>query len=648
MKATKIFTVLLILFIAAIDCSAQKSDGGLTTKEAYRKKYSQVLKHYQNNASDSLKYKAALFLIDNMDGHCSPIGKQMDVFKDMVSKGTIETKGGIRELNAAWNNSGKYGTTTFAPDSSIVSERMLISNINAAFDAWQSTPWANDIDFNTFCNYILPYRCSNEHIGGNWRMALREVYSSLITDETNMARAFAKIKKAVFNDVVLSNAYCPYALDAITCYMIGRAECGQRSILLIDVLRALGIPAALDNTPMWADYSNKSHGWASVIGKDGATYTVFEDDNIAKTLNPVDASVFIPRYHVSEDDHCPYEIKRAKTPVKVFREEYGLVDTEAKSRPGFLANVFLRDVSKDYGLTSQVVLDVNTDKEVGLCAYVSAQDWMPIAYAKPVNGKVTFDNVGVNSVCTAYVLEDKKRSCVTSPFLVGKNCVERFLNADESKKQRIRVNRKYPLCQYIADVWGYMRGGTFLGSNDADFDDCDTLGVIKTMPYGVTQIKSECSQKYRYLRYKAPYNNRSTLSELRFLSTDSKELQGTYSGKGVDTSHLEYLYDDNTATSCRGINTEYTITVDLGEGNQAQVESVRFAPSTDLNFVEKGHLYELYYFDKSWNLVGRQLAHEEHLVFDNVPTNALLLLKDRTAGQEERIFEYKDSVQIWH
>ena len=70
--------------------------------------------------------------------------------------------------------------------------------------------------------------------------------------------------------------------------------------------------------------------------------------------------------------------------------------------------------------------------------------------------------------------------------------------------------------------------------------------------------------------------------------------------------------------------------------------------STDLNFIEKGHLYELYYFDTCWNLIGRQVANKEWLSFKNVPKGALLLLKDRTKGQEERIFEYNNGVQIWH
>lgn len=285
----------------------------------YEEKYADVLKHYSSNVSDSLKYRAAQFLINNMDGHYSPEGAQITAFISMIE--TIEKKTGIKELNLAWNNASKYGGVILVPDSGIVTCRMLISNIDEAFNAWTSAYWYPDVDFHSFCKYILPYRCSSEHIGGNWRSYLYKKYHDLIKNETDIRKAFAIIKKAVFDDVILSNSYCPYAIDAISCHRIGKAECGQRCILLVDVLRSLGIPAVIDMIPMWSDYSNKSHSWVSIVWNN-TTYTVNENDTIAKENNPVDASLFTPRYHLKKEDNCPYYVKTTKTPVKVYREEY--------------------------------------------------------------------------------------------------------------------------------------------------------------------------------------------------------------------------------------------------------------------------------------------------------------------------------------
>lgn len=616
---------------------------------SYREKYKAVLEQYSKNATDSLRYQAALFLIDNMEGHKSPEGKQMERFKDMIQ--SINRKNGIRELNVAWNKASKEGAVVLVPDSDVVTDRMLISNIESAFDVWESAPWKDDIDFFTFCQYILPYRCSGEHIGGNWRTAMKEVYGSLVKKESNMAKAFAIIKKAVYSDVVLSNAYCPYELDAITIYRIGKAECGQRAILLADVLRALGIPSSIDFTPVWADYSNKSHAWVSVIGKNGITYTVLEDDSIAREFNPVDASRFISHFAIKAEDKCPYTIKQTKTPVKIYREEYAIVDSNANRRPWFLSTPFIHDVSSSYNLTSNVIIDMDSNQEVMLCTYVSGQDWMPVACAKSKNGKVTFYNVGKNTVCTTYIIENGKRKYITSPFLVGENGIKKYFDADTFNTRSILVNRKYPLCQYTVDVWGNILGGVFLGGNTPDFVDADTIAIVKTMPYGMTEINCKTQSKYRYFRYKAPNKTRSSLSELQFLVNGDEKLHrinGKYICEGIDSTHVEYLYDNNTATSCRGLTIGYTITVDMGKENETYIDLIRFAPSTDLNFVEKGHLYELYYFDTSWCLIERKVASGEELFFDNVPQNSLLLLKDRTGGKEERIFEFKDEKQIWY
>lgn len=40
----------------------------------YHDKYHEVIEKFSSHSEDSLKYRAAMFLIDNMDGHSSPNG----------------------------------------------------------------------------------------------------------------------------------------------------------------------------------------------------------------------------------------------------------------------------------------------------------------------------------------------------------------------------------------------------------------------------------------------------------------------------------------------------------------------------------------------------------------------------------------------
>lgn len=639
---TRIFFLLTLLVGVGIHTTLY---AGLT----YREKYAGVLSHYAGE-SDSLKYMAALFLIDNMDGHVSPEGAAMENYKRRIR--AMGRAKDIRQLQAAWYASLKDGGVKLVPDSAVVTDEYLIDNIDRAFTAWQSAPWAGEITFRQFCDYILPYRVNDEHIGAGWRGPLLERYGKVAEGVTDLSRAFALVRDTVFNTMVLSNAYCEYNLDPMTCTVAGRAECGQRCILLVAVLRALGIPATIDGTPMWADYSSKGHAWVATVGAQGDTYTVFEQDSIARQLNPIDASLFLPRYDIRPEDGCPYAVKTSKTPVKAYRINYRHSNAVERDAPSLLASPFIEDVSARYGLTTDVSMETAGDGMVYLCCYLSGVDWIPVAKAMPEGGRVTFHNVGRGSVCVPVTLVEGRRVFLSCPFLVGDKGIERSFVPVPDTVCEIRIDRKYPLCSYTTDTWGYMRGGTFEGAMAEDFSDADTLAAIETMPHGMTRLAVSAQRKYRYLRYHSPKGSRSSLAELQFYTADGsgKErlLTGSHIARGVDMPNVGNVFDGSLSTICRGLATGYHIGLDLGEGNASMVTGIAFCPSTDLNFVEKGHLYELYYFDTEWHLIERQIAQKGELTFKNVPSNALLLLKDKTAGIEERIFEYKNGEQIWH
>lgn len=111
---------------------------------------------------------------------------------------------------------------------------------------------------------------------------------------------------------------------------------------------------------------------------------------------------------------------------------------------------------------------------------------------------------------------------------------------------------------------------------------------------------------------------------------------------------LNSAFDGNRETIANTKSTKYWIGLDLGEHNEQSVCTIKFTPKSDTNAIEPGHLYELYYFDKKWNFLGRQISTNDFLLFENVPQKAILLLKDRTKGKEERIFYYDTGQQTWY
>ncbi len=79
-----------------------------------------------------------------------------------------------------------------------------------------------------------------------------------------------------------------------------------------------------------------------------------------------------------------------------------------------------------------------------------------------------------------------------------------------------------------------------------------------------------------------------------------------------------------------------------------RIHSIAFQARNDDNHIRVGDEYELRYWDREWKSLGNQIAQDTVLYFDDVPKNALMLLKNHTRGSEEipfRINEQKE--QEW-
>ena len=75
---------------------------------------------------------------------------------------------------------------------------------------------------------------------------------------------------------------------------------------------------------------------------------------------------------------------------------------------------------------------------------------------------------------------------------------------------------------------------------------------------------------------------------------------------------------------------------------------IRYLPRNDDNTVVPEQIYELLYWnDRGWQSLGRKTTDVNELYYDNVPCNALFLLRNHTKGKEERIFTYEDGKQVW-
>ena len=134
-----------------------------------RQELEKVLHYYRINLADSLKYKAVCFLIENIPFYTYSDGEQLENYKSYYtwlkkSKGKTpqQVVDSIKKIYGPMKEPSKKR------DIMEIDSAYLCRNIDWAFKVWQEQPWGKNISFETFCEYILPYRIVDEPLS-YWR-----------------------------------------------------------------------------------------------------------------------------------------------------------------------------------------------------------------------------------------------------------------------------------------------------------------------------------------------------------------------------------------------------------------------------------------------------------------------------------------------
>src|SRR5690606_32309118 len=166
------FTLFVVVTFSACSNDGYTSAIKRTLTEAgeNRPELEKVLQHYKGTG-DELKLKAAVFLIENMHGQqlidTNSFGNEIyfDLLESLNRR--IDHKitadliyQHIDSLNQKRRLTPQRSRVRHVNDSQILNAEFLISNIDKAFLIWQSAPWSKEVNFDTFCEYILPYSCN--------------------------------------------------------------------------------------------------------------------------------------------------------------------------------------------------------------------------------------------------------------------------------------------------------------------------------------------------------------------------------------------------------------------------------------------------------------------------------------------------------
>jgi len=394
-------------------CDQASIDSVLSLAGDNRPQLERVLEHYAE-LGDTLKLKAARFLIANMGEHSYVTYFMHDSSKTEIPFDILSFPDYAALTTVADSLERARGTIDFSRhepvyDRNTITADHLTSQIDYAFRAWREKPWAKDMTWEDFRDYVLPYRGSNEPLE-SWRQYFWDKYVDL---ESRMKNPSDPVEAAslINSDIMTYFGFDPrfyyhptdQGLADMLANRLGRCE--DMTNITIYAFRANGIGITSDYTPYWANCGN-NHAWNAVVTSDGRVIPF-----MGAEANPGE-------YKLSW--------KAAKVYRKMFSEQpecLALQPHKQDSLPRWLAGRNFRDVTSDYVPTCNVT--VGFDKAVPdsvdiayLCVFNSGE-WQPIHWGRIISDSATFTTMGKDiAYLPALYLNGSMNPC-GPPFLLG-------------------------------------------------------------------------------------------------------------------------------------------------------------------------------------------------------------------------------------
>lgn len=627
-----------------------------------------VLAHYRQHTADSLKLKAALLLISNIDSKVSYTGQWLTQFDSLFEQSATLSEDQLLDLkNKTYARIGTVQKASLSTQYDIqqLKASYLIENIDLAFEAWQQAPWHKSVSFQTFCNFILPYKGFSEY-PESWRASLRKNYEYLLRN-TKRDSAMIKICCQLNDELKIKFRYTDHLNDypgriSVSNLLKGqRGNCSDMANLAAYTSRSLGLPVAIDYTPQWGNYHD-GHVWnALIVNNHESNHFMGTEGNIIE---------YAPFFKRTE-----FKLAKAYRKLLMINDSSFVRQAERlgiKNVPLNLQTSRILDVTELYATTSTVTLSVdapdNTPVYLGL---FQNGNWQAIEGGFVQNQKVTFQKIGVNIVYMPLYYEDQKYKIAGDPFLLTLDKKIQTIKADDDQTQTVALYRKYPLKRERAN-WSlaqYLYKCRIEASNSPDFKEATILATadntfeklgIKDNGGAAARDRMEYeslwqealikhTKPFRYLRFISfnEPNNPIKIGELAvFEANSTTPLKGNPIGT---EQHPEWAFDGVHGQSVVGSvpnNKGQWVGIDLGK--PTLIGKVRYLPANDKNIILPDKSYELFYWNQRWISLGRQQSNNFSLQFKNAPSEALFLLHCYNCkSAEERPFTYQNGKQIW-
>lgn len=387
----------------------------------------EVISYYQSTG-DSLKLEAAYFLLQNMPG----LGTEYVVIDS--DSGMISYNDYLK-IGKRPDTLDAFYESKFIEDNQQISSKYLIDNIESAFAIWENTKWKDEINFQEFCEYLLPYRVGYE-IPENWRDSVYQQYQ-WVSDSIKKHGSLTKICTLINNDIRSWSTYAntqhtsDLLLSFSELYKTKTGSCLAFTNINAFAMRTFGVPVMIDFVPYWAD-ANGGHAWNSVF-IDNKLFGLLWETGLSNTqaLFPFDKSGNI----------ISHTFRRSG---KVYRRTFGIektslaeICTNKNNIPLLFRNSRIKDVTKEYMPVSDVRIKLpekfNQTDYVYLCVFNNGH-WEGIQWSNiSSNSRTTFKNMGRDIIYLVSQYKDGRYIPVSLPFHLSTTGEISFLKANPNK-----------------------------------------------------------------------------------------------------------------------------------------------------------------------------------------------------------------------
>lgn len=615
--------------------------GSLELAGANRIELEKVLSHYKG---DPLKYQAAQYLIGYMPyyNYREELPEFEPVWDSMalIPVGDYEYRKNkyIRFLESVTDKEEtRPGILKY--DIREVTADYLIENIDLAFVAWQEIPEEKRASFEQFCDYILPYRNWDEPLEVGSRAYLRDKYS-WVPELLNQGIPIKTVIDSVlqgfrYRYVGEVRDYYPSSLSALQFDRSHMGLCQDAVTYFTHVFRSVGIVCSNEYLPQWGTHHNRGHSWL---------YIRYGDEEFA-----LDAG---------GDGKDVREKYIGESVPKVFRRTYAQDDPTSLFREGRDVTTFYRPVI-DFELNAETSYP-DTAATYTVNVYHGSKGWAPVAemewekVGSEYPSTLICHDLGVSTLYIAGRYERGKVTPVSPPFFVTEDgAIEVFrpstARPNTGRLDSVPLLRKYGLSSPKSRrkvIWiRNMEGAAIIAAQDTTFADADTLYRFRN--YWSTHrqtVDLRSPGTYRCVRF-VPEGDTVHLAELAFYDAEGNILEGEIISHNVEPGLTDSaVFDGNPLTYSGGIGFD----VGYQFSHPVRIHSIAFQARNDDNHIREGDEYELQYWDREWISLGNQIAQDTVLFYNDVPRNALLILRNHTRGSEEIPFRINaDKEQEW-